>query len=112
MEPLLLANPYLDSRVQWMSSIHIEPSDPSDPQLRQTKTPYENTKYQVDLVATAFARTTAKENEDRARISHIIIQPGICHTELTLKVLGWFLAICKVLSFYVVRMIISTGSVH
>lgn len=108
MEPLLLANPYHESRIQWISSVDTVPFDPRDPQLRESKCSYQASKYQIDLISTALSRVAAtkKPPEGQAVIRHILVQPGVCHTALASASLGFFMVMAKILTFIWVCMAI------
>ncbi|KAF8511203.1 hypothetical protein JB92DRAFT_3178001 [Gautieria morchelliformis] len=101
MEPLLLANPYRDSRVVWVSSLDTEVLDPMDIQLRRAKASYQVSKYQVALICTVLSGMSAKKTvqDNQARINHILVHPGVCDT----NVVGFFLVIFKLLAFYLAR---------
>ena len=118
MEPLLLSNPYRDSRVVWISSMHVESFDPHDHQLRHAKHAYQFSKYQIDLISTSLSRmaTKKKTQDDRASICHVLAHPGACHTdilhpEMFPAVLAFFIVMAKLSAFFWVCMVISPSIV-
>ncbi|KAF8583988.1 hypothetical protein K439DRAFT_1389992 [Ramaria rubella] len=105
LEPLLIRNPYHDSRIEWLSSLDAIPEDydPKDPQLRQAKFSYQASKYQIDLLCAELARIAIPQNNE-IRMSHLLVHPGVCHTSMTDSVLNFALTFLKILSFYVIRL--------
>lgn len=108
---MLLRNPTRDSRIEWTSSLdaRAETYEKDNIQLLRGPTPYEGSKFQTDLICTALAHTEASKplKDGEAKLLHMLVSPGICHTANTGPVLTSFLEMVKVLAFYIVCVIMS-----
>ncbi|KAH8105487.1 NAD(P)-binding protein [Cristinia sonorae] len=107
LEPLFAA--YADrsgqpGRVLWTSSLEASPTtfNRGDLQCIKTDQAYEATKYQIDLLASELHRRTLEATKPSV-IRHIIVHPGISHSDLTKALIGAALEYAKLAFFYVVR---------
>ncbi|KAF7331832.1 hypothetical protein MKEN_00063300 [Mycena kentingensis (nom. inval.)] len=112
LEPLLQNPSYEpDARVIWSSSLESTPRfyDPSDWQLVKNPKSYESVKYQIDLVATVLAHRASQCHATK-RVQHFVSQPGIAHTKIAggIAAVGGFLDTCKLMLFYLVRILFNT----
>ncbi|TCD70474.1 hypothetical protein EIP91_003235 [Steccherinum ochraceum] len=92
------------SRVLWMSSLEASSTAYSrdDWQCIKAKTAYEATKYQIDLIAHELHLRTLQAVKP-SPIRHIIVHPGISHSDLTKALIVSVLEYAKLAYFYVVR---------
>lgn len=108
IQPLLLAsNSLLGARVIWMSSLEASPKfyDAEDWQLKKTEHSYENSKYQIDLIATHLDCLSLQESqlsESKRTIRHFVAEPGICSTNISHALVNPFTEFCKLMIFYLV----------
>ena len=102
LESSLAASPVQGGgRVIWSSSLEASPKhyDPSDWQNKKTGHSYENTKYQIDIVANTLDIQNMKTNR---RIRHLVSQPGVTSTNVASALIGPALDVLKVWCFYIV----------
>ncbi|KAG6840632.1 hypothetical protein C0991_005397 [Blastosporella zonata] len=107
IQHLLLASPpCIGSRVIWTSSVEASPLffDPEDWQNKKTGHSYESTKYQIDLIATRLDHLALQRPASR-RIRHFVTHPGVCSTNVSDALVGPVLNLCKLLAFYIVRLL-------
>ncbi|KAI0347014.1 hypothetical protein BDW22DRAFT_485718 [Trametopsis cervina] len=114
LRPLLLAYASLcdqPSRVIWTSSLESQPRwyDRDDWQLVKTDHAYEASKYQIDLVAGKLDKISRQQGGEGDVIRHMIAHPGVSHSEMTRGMVSYVTDICKILAFYVARLL---GSPH
>ncbi|KZT27062.1 NAD(P)-binding protein [Neolentinus lepideus HHB14362 ss-1] len=89
------------ARVIWTSSLegHRSSLDLDDYQLLRTDHSYEASKYQAELIGIHLSRQTAAEG----KIRHLVVHPGVVHTNVFAAALTWFTDTLKILAFYVAR---------
>ena len=87
-----------------MSSIEASPTyyNPEDWQCKATSHSYENTKFEIDLIATFLDRLSLQDSTHK-RSRHFIAQPGVCSTSISKALIGPVLDLIKLFFFYVVR---------
>ncbi|KAF8730503.1 hypothetical protein AX14_005510 [Amanita brunnescens Koide BX004] len=109
LEPRLSRSPSR-SKVVWMSSIEASPTyyNPEDWQCKATSHSYENTKFEIDLIATFLDRLSLQDSTHK-RSRHFIAQPGVCSTSISKALIGPVLDLIKLFFFYVARF---CGSPH
>ncbi|KAJ2918226.1 hypothetical protein MD484_g2198, partial [Candolleomyces efflorescens] len=113
LQPSLSRSPTGPARVIWCSSIEASPKfySPDDWQLRSTDHSYESSKYQIDLISTTLDRlatSSSSSSPNTPIIRHFISQPGVCHTNVANALVGPFLDFCKLMVFYLARLLGST----
>ena len=91
-----------------MSSLEASPAfyNNEDWQLKESAHAYEGTKYQIDLLCTLLDRRALHSSELHPT-RHFVTHPGVCATNVSNALVGPFMDIFKVLSFYIV-----SGFVH
>ena len=94
----------------WTSSFKAMPLHyvPGDWQLIKTLSPYENVKYQIDLVGNILD-SRSREGTSPMRVRHFVVDPGIVHTDLMNALIGSFLQIIAVAYFFIVSPLPLTG---
>lgn len=94
----------------WTSSIEASPSfyDSEDWQLIKTAHSYESSKYQIDIISTHLDRRAIEETTQGSAVPvrHVVVQPGVASTNISNALIGSFLDILKVLTFYIVRFLV------
>jgi 3-keto steroid reductase len=109
LEDLLSKSPLDNSRVIWCSSVESSPKfyDSKDWQLKITEHSYESSKYQIDLIATNLDQLAVQTTPvSGKRVRHFISEPGVCSTSISAALIGPFLDMVKVFTFYVVSYIL------
>ncbi|KAF8156142.1 3-keto sterol reductase [Pholiota molesta] len=112
LEDLLRKSPLDNSRVIWCSSVESSPKfyDSKDWQLKITEHSYESSKYQIDLIATNLDQLAVQTTPVSGKgVRHFISEPGVCSTSISAALVGPFLDMVKVFTFYVARLF---GSQH
>ena len=86
-----------------MSSLEASPAfyNNEDWQLKESAHAYEGTKYQIDLLCTLLDRRALHSSEPYPT-RHFVTHPGVCATNVSNALVGPFMDIFKVLSFYIV----------
>lgn len=105
LEDLLSKSPFDNSRVIWCSSLEASPKlyDSKDWQLKANEHSYESAKYQIDLIATNLDQLAVQTTPvSGQRVRHFVSEPGVCSTSISRALVGPFLDIVKVFTFYLV----------
>ncbi|VDC06253.1 unnamed protein product [Peniophora sp. CBMAI 1063] len=111
LEPMLAASASEGGgpgRVLWMSSLEAFPEffDADDWQLVKTHQPYQGSKYQNDLVGAELNRRALLAHTP---VRHLLVHPGVVHTNIDILLISAFLHHVKHFAFYVARWM---GSPH
>lgn len=95
-------SPLGPARVIWMSSVEASPTyyDPNDWQITHTPDVYALSKFQTDILATRLDMRACEREEP---VRHIVVQPGVCATNIAGAVLNSFSAVAMMLAFWIVR---------
>ncbi|KAH9991659.1 hypothetical protein BJV74DRAFT_836115 [Russula compacta] len=101
LEAKLVASETGPGRVLWMSSLaaHASAYDADDWQLVDSSTPYEGTKFQMDLISAELSRRAGPS----APIRHFTVHPGVVNSSIDAALVGGFLSRIKVIVFYLAR---------
>jgi len=105
LEELLAKSPFECSRVIWCSSLEASPRfyDSEDWQLIKTSHSYESSKYEIDLISTTLDQVARQSTKLTKPIRHFVTEPGVCSTSISANLVGPFLDMIKVFTFYLVR---------
>lgn len=85
-----------------MSSLESSPIhyDPADWQLLNTPDAYALSKFQMDILATRLDMFACERNTP---VRHVVVQPGVCATNIVGSILNGFTSIAMMLAFWLVR---------
>ena len=108
LEAKLVASETGPGRVLWMSShaAHASAYDTDDWQLVDSSTPYEGTKFQMNLISAELSRRAGPS----AAIRHFTVHPGVVNSSIDAALIGEFLSKIKVIVFYLVRVVVPSFS--
>ena len=89
-------------RVIWMSSLEAFPEffDADDWQLVKTHEPYQGSKYENDLIGAELNRRAILSHTP---VRHILVHPGVVHTNIDILLISAFLHHVKHLAFWIAR---------
>lgn len=95
------------ARVLWQSSLEAQPCyyDHDDWQLVKTDHSYEGSKYQIDLIASTLTKRSFEHGGEHNSVRHLLVHPGIVHSNMTNGMVDVFFDTMKVLLFYIARLI-------
>lgn len=87
-----------------MSSLEGQPRwyDHDDWQLVKTNRSYEGTKYQIDIIAGKLNQRSFEFGGESDVVRHLLVHPGIVHSNMTNGMVDVFFDTMKVILFYIV----------